>query len=118
MLPFAPEGYPFVLVPALAGIVAWFFGAPALAVVCWFVMLACVAFFRDPARRSASPPEVVLAPADGKVLSVGSAPQTMAGIPKPIPANKIAKTRSRCIARKGVRKTRMENGNLILNRPL
>jgi phosphatidylserine decarboxylase len=42
-------------------------------------MLACVAFFRDPARRSASPPEAVLAPADGKVLSVGSAPQTMAG---------------------------------------
>lgn len=79
MLPFAPEGYPFVLVPATAGIVAWFFGAPALAALCWLVMLACVAFFRDPARRSASPPEVVLAPADGKVLSVGGAPQTMAG---------------------------------------
>ena len=79
MLPFAPEGYPFVLVPATAGIVAWFFGAPALAALCWLVMLACVAFFRDPARRSASPPDVVLAPADGKVLSVGGAPQTMAG---------------------------------------
>ena len=79
MLPFAPEGYPFVLVPATAGIVAWFFGAPALAVVCWLVMLACVAFFRDPARRSAAPTEVVLAPADGKVLSVGGAPTAMAG---------------------------------------
>jgi len=83
MLPFAPEGYPFVLVPALAGIVAWAFGAPALAAVCWLAMLACVAFFRDPARRSTAPPEVVLAPADGKVLSVGSAPAAMAGIGLP-----------------------------------
>jgi phosphatidylserine decarboxylase len=46
-------------------------------------MLACVAFFRDPARVSAAPPEVVLAPADGKVLSVGSAPAAMAGIGLP-----------------------------------
>ena len=86
MLPFAPEGYPFVLIPALAGIVAWSFGAPALAAVCWLAMLVCVAFFRDPPRRSAAPPEVVLAPADGKVLSVGGAPATLAtlGLPQQI----------------------------------
>lgn len=86
MLPFAPEGYPFVLVPALAGIVAWFFGAPVLAAVCWLAMLACVAFFRDPARHSTAAPEVVLAPADGKVLSVGDAPKTMAerGLPQQV----------------------------------
>jgi phosphatidylserine decarboxylase len=83
MLPFAPEGYPFVLVPALAGIVAWAFGAPAVAAVCWVAMLACVAFFRDPARVSTAPPEAVLAPADGKVLSVGNAPAAMAGIGLP-----------------------------------
>jgi phosphatidylserine decarboxylase len=84
MLPFAPEGYPFVLVPALAGILSFLFGAPALAVVFWVVMLACVVFFRNPARVSAAPPDVVLAPADGKVLSVGSAPQAMAarGLPQ------------------------------------
>ncbi len=79
MLPFASEGYPFVLVPALAGILAYLFGAPALAVFFWVVMVACVAFFRDPARASAASPEVVLAPADGKVLSVGAAPPAMAG---------------------------------------
>jgi phosphatidylserine decarboxylase len=83
MLPFAPEGYPFALIPALAGIVAWLFGAPALAAVCWLAMLACVAFFRDPPRRSAAPPEVVLAPADGKVLSVGGAPAALAGLGLP-----------------------------------
>ncbi len=79
MVPFAPEGYPFVLVPALAGIFAWVFGYPAVAWVCWLAMLACVAFFRDPARRSDAAPEVVLAPADGKVLSVGAAPAALAG---------------------------------------
>jgi phosphatidylserine decarboxylase len=78
MLPFAPEGYPFVLVPALAGTFAWVLGVPILAVTCWLVMLACVAFFRDPPRHSAAAPNVVLAPADGKVLSVGNAPEAMA----------------------------------------
>ncbi len=79
MVPFAPEGYPFVLVPALAGIVAWVFGYHPLAWLCWIAMLACVAFFRDPARSSNAPPDVVLAPADGKVLSVGAAPAALAG---------------------------------------
>jgi phosphatidylserine decarboxylase len=79
MLPFAPEGYPFVLVPALAGIFSWVFGYQALAVVFVLVMLGCIAFFRDPWRASDAAPDAVLAPADGKVLSVGSAPATIAG---------------------------------------
>ena len=77
MLPFAPEGYPFVLVPALAGIFAWVFGFPTAAALCWLAMLACVAFFRDPARCSDAPFDVVLAPADGKVLSIGAAPPAL-----------------------------------------
>ena len=84
MLPFAPEGYPFVLIPTLAGILAWVFGFPGIAVVCWILALACVAFFRNPDRRSSAPQDVVLAPADGKVLSVGHAPEAMAvrGLPQ------------------------------------
>ena len=78
MLPFAPEGYPFVLVPALAGIFAWVFGYHALAAVLVLVMLGCIAFFRDPGRSSDASPETVLAPADGKVLSVGAAPAALA----------------------------------------
>jgi len=86
MLPFAPEGYPFVLVPALAGILAFLFGQPTLAFILWAAMLASVAFFRDPARSSAAPPDVVLAPADGKVLSVGKAPDTLVarGLPQQV----------------------------------
>ena len=79
MLPFAPEGYPFVLVPALAGIFAWVFGYHALTIVLVVLMLGCIAFFRDPRRASDAPPDVVLAPADGKVLSVGPAPAPMTG---------------------------------------
>ncbi len=86
MLPFAPEGYPFVLVPALAGIFAWVFGYPVVTAILLLLALGCVAFFRDPARSSDAAPEVVLAPADGKVLSVGAAPAALAerGMPTQI----------------------------------
>ena len=86
MFPLAPEGYSFVLVPALAGVVVWTFGYHEVAAVCWLVALACVAFFRDPGRSSDASPEAVLAPADGKVLSVGDAPPELAaqGLPRQI----------------------------------
>jgi phosphatidylserine decarboxylase len=83
MLPFAPEGYPFVLIPATAGIFAWIFGYPRLAIALFVVALFCVAFFRDPARRSDASTDAVLAPADGKVLSVGPAPAVPAGLGLP-----------------------------------
>ncbi|HVN75402.1 MAG TPA: phosphatidylserine decarboxylase [Thermoanaerobaculaceae bacterium] len=86
MLPFAPEGYPFVLVPVLAGIFAWVFGYPIATALFLVVALACVAFFRDPQRRSDAPPEAVLAPADGKVLTVGRSPAALGerGLPTQI----------------------------------
>jgi phosphatidylserine decarboxylase len=83
MLPFAPEGYPFVLIPATAGIFAWIFGYPQPAIVLFVVAMFCVAFFRDPARRSDAPADAVLAPADGKVLSVGPSPAAPAGLGLP-----------------------------------
>ena len=83
MLPFAREGYPFVLIPAIAGIFAWVFGYQALAVVVWLVALFCISFFRDPARSSDAAPDVVLAPADGRILSVGPAPAAITGIGLP-----------------------------------
>jgi phosphatidylserine decarboxylase len=83
MLPFAPEGYPFVLVPAIAGFFAWAFGYPTVAVLLWLLAVVCIAFFRDPARSSDAAPDCVLAPADGRVLTVGPAPPVMAagGLP-------------------------------------
>jgi len=83
MLPLAPEGYPFILTPAAAGVIAWAYGYPLPAVALWIVALACIAFFRDPARSSDAAPEAVLSPADGKVLSVGRSPAALvaAGLP-------------------------------------
>lgn len=80
MLPVAPEGYPFILVPAVGGVVSFLFGYPSLAVVFLVVALACVAFFRDPLRHSDADADAVLAPADGKVLSVGAAPATVSSL--------------------------------------
>ena len=84
MLPLAPEGYPFILVPAVAGLLIWSFGYPAIAIAAWAVALSCVAFFRDPARQSDAGADAILAPADGRILSVGSAPQALAASGLPV----------------------------------
>jgi len=80
MLPFAREGYPYVIVPTLLGVFAWLFGYAPFAVLLWLVATFSLAFFRDPARSSDAPAEAVLAPADGKVLKVVPAPPEFAGI--------------------------------------
>lgn len=76
----APEGYPFLVFPAIGGVVAFLFGYPVLAGVLVVVALACAAFFRDPQRNSDAPAHAVLAPADGKVLTVRPAPPAVSGL--------------------------------------
>ncbi len=83
MLPLAAEGAPFILAPAAAGILAVAFGYWPVAVVLWLLSLACVAFFRDPSRSSDAPGGAVLAPADGRVLSIGPSPSPMGAIGLP-----------------------------------
>jgi phosphatidylserine decarboxylase len=80
MLPLAPEGYPFILAPLVGGVLAVAFGYWPVALVLWLVAAGCVAFFRDPARSSDAPPSAILAPADGRVLSVGAAPPAVAAL--------------------------------------
>ncbi|MFH1177060.1 MAG: phosphatidylserine decarboxylase [Acidobacteriota bacterium] len=80
MIPIAPEGYPYVLALAVAGVLSWTFGYRPLAAVLGLAALACLAFFRDPARSCDAPENAVVAPADGKVLSVGAAPAALAGL--------------------------------------
>jgi len=83
MLPLAPEGYPFVIFPALAGLLAWLFGYAPVAVVLWLLGLFSLAFFRDPFRSSDAPPDAILAPADGKVLKLTQAPPEFVAIGLP-----------------------------------
>jgi phosphatidylserine decarboxylase len=70
MLPIAPEGWGFILVPlALAGLLAWV-GWLKLAAVLGVVAAVMALFFRDPERAAPGIPGAILAPADGRVVDV------------------------------------------------
>lgn len=66
----APEGWPFIVVAWLlvvaAALPGWWIPAAVLAVLAIWV----VAFFRDPVREGPRGDSVVIAPADGKVVSI------------------------------------------------
>jgi phosphatidylserine decarboxylase len=72
MLPIAPEGWGFILVPlALAGLLAWV-GWLKLALALGLVAAFMAFFFRDPERTPPAVPGAILAPADGRVVDVRS----------------------------------------------
>jgi phosphatidylserine decarboxylase len=67
--PVHPEGYPFVVGLAIAAMILFWMWSPAG----WLAALAtlwCAYFFRDPQRVTPIYPGVVVAPADGRVVSV------------------------------------------------
>jgi phosphatidylserine decarboxylase len=71
----AKEGYPFILFAAAFAVVAWMFGWTSVAVILGILALGFLGFFRDPER---CPPEgegLIVAPADGKVVSITKAKQ-------------------------------------------
>lgn len=76
-VPLAREGYPFIagglaaatLFAALAAIVGGTV-LSVLAIISLLLALCMTGFFRDPARRGPRGPELVIAPADGKVVDV------------------------------------------------
>ena len=70
---FDSAGFPFVAIAALPSAAALWFHAPILAVVLLLLPLAVLLFFRDPERTSPQDANVVLSPADGRVMFVGSA---------------------------------------------
>jgi len=78
----AKEGLPivavFVLIGAALTAAAWHFGGPgvgaAVAGAALVMTLWCLWFFRDPARHTPADPALVIAPADGVVVSVSPAP--------------------------------------------
>ncbi len=69
-IPVAKQGYVFIIPPAILGIIAlvadW-----CLASILLFTLSAfCLNFFRDPERQIPSDPNVVVSPADGKVVEI------------------------------------------------
>ena len=66
----AKEGWPFILGFWLVAALVWWLGW-MIAFWIWIpVAVWCVAFFRDPERAGERGPNVVIAPADGKVVSI------------------------------------------------
>lgn len=66
----AREGWPYIaLAIAAAAVVTWLFGW-AWSIPLWLLALFVVQFFRDPARTPPPGENLVLAPADGRIVSV------------------------------------------------
>lgn len=66
----APEGIPFIVIAWLIE-VALFATGHTIAAACWLpIAIWVIAFFRDPVRTGQRGDSLVIAPADGKVVSV------------------------------------------------
>jgi phosphatidylserine decarboxylase len=71
----AKEGYPFILFPAAFAVVAWTIGWTSVAVILGILALGFLGFFRDPERCPPDGDGLIVAPADGKVVSITQAKQ-------------------------------------------
>lgn len=66
----AREGYPLIFTTALLALVAFAAGWLPIGIILGLAALAITAFFRDPERHPPEGEGLILAPADGKVVSV------------------------------------------------
>jgi phosphatidylserine decarboxylase len=66
----AREGWNFLAIAVVAAALLTGWGFRFLAFLAWLAVAFIVQFFRDPARRVPAEPNVVLAPADGRVVKV------------------------------------------------
>ncbi len=69
-IPVAPEGWPFILLPAAAACILAMIGWWPVGVALGLIALASLGFFRDPERTPPAGPGLVLAPADGRVMRI------------------------------------------------
>lgn len=70
MIRVAPEGRPFIAAAALLAATSWLVAPVEVALVLSVVALWVLAFFRDPVRNGPRGDQLLLAPADGVVVSV------------------------------------------------
>jgi len=64
------EGFPYILAPALGALLLFVFGYWVIGIVLVLLTLSMAFFFRDPRRKPPSDPNIVVAPADGRVTRV------------------------------------------------
>ena len=70
-IPVAREGWIFILPCIFAFILSFFIHSMIITALIGIVLIAFIVFFRDPERFSQSEMDMILSPADGKVISVG-----------------------------------------------
>ena len=66
----AKEGYPIIAFTAALSVVVWAIGWTPLAAILGIFALAFLGFFRDPERCPPDGEGLIVAPADGKVVSI------------------------------------------------
>ncbi len=66
----AVEGWPFVLAVLIVGAVVFAMGFVWAGVFSLFLALLVAGFFRDPQRKMPTDPDLLISPADGKVIKV------------------------------------------------
>ncbi len=68
----AREGYPYIIVPTIAGLVLLFTGYWLLALLPLVLAFFMAYFFRDPQRIVPTDADVIVSPADGRVTRVSA----------------------------------------------
>jgi phosphatidylserine decarboxylase len=69
----AREGWLFLAIAVLVAVALSFTSLWPLALLAWLAVLFIAQFFRDPPRTVPQPPNAVVSPADGKIVSVEKA---------------------------------------------
>lgn len=66
----AKEGWPFIAIAFFVAVFASFFFTGFIALLCWLALAFVVQFFRDPPRVVPTEKNVVLSPADGRIVKI------------------------------------------------
>ncbi len=69
-IPIALDGYPFILLAALISLVTALLGYDIIALIALFLTTFILYFFRDPDRISPDEDDVLVSPADGKIIQI------------------------------------------------
>lgn len=66
----AKEGWPFIAVTVILALLVWWLAGWGWSVAVWIVAVFMIQFFRDPQRAAPLGSNLVISPADGRIVSV------------------------------------------------